>query len=291
MRRLLRSIKRIVSAPFRLVARPFRAVGRFLNHEPEDIDTADSLRRTLENPGALIEHLQALRGHLLRGLVALALATAISFAFATQILDWMAEPVGGIEALQAIEVTESIGAFMRVSLLSGLTLALPYLIIEAFAFVNPGLRRRERITLLFLIPLGAVMFAAGLLFARYVMLPVAVPFLTSFMGITTIPRPANYIQFVTTVMFWVGLAFEFPLLMFALATLGVVDARTMRRGWKVAVVGIAAAAALITPTPDPVNMALLMAPLLALYMLGIVAAGIGGRRRTARTPEGARVTE
>jgi sec-independent protein translocase protein TatC len=256
-------------------------VGRFLDHEPEDVDTADSLRRTLENPGALMEHLQALRGHLLRALLALALATAVSFAFATQILDWMAEPVGGIGALQAIEVTESIGAFMRVSLLSGLTLALPYLIIEAFAFVNPGLRRRERITLLFLIPLGAAMFAAGLLFARYVMLPVAVPFLTSFMGITTIPRPANYIQFVTTVMFWVGLAFEFPLLMFALATLGLVDARTMRRGWKVAVVGIAAAAALITPTPDPVNMALLMVPLLGLYFLGIIAAGIGGRRRTA----------
>jgi sec-independent protein translocase protein TatC len=282
MRRLLRSMRRVVTAPFRLAARPFRAVGRFLNHEPEEVDTADSLRRTLENPSALLEHLQALRGHLVRGLLALAVATAISFAFATQILDWMAEPVGGIEALQAIEVTESIGAFMRVSLLAGLTLALPYLIIEAFAFVNPGLRRRERITMLVLIPLGAAMFAAGLLFARYVMLPVAVPFLTSFMGITTVPRPANYIQFVTTVMFWVGVAFEFPLLMFALATLGLVDARTMLRGWKVALLVIAVAAALITPTPDPVNMALLMAPLFGLYLLGIVFAAIAGRRRAAR---------
>jgi sec-independent protein translocase protein TatC len=282
MRRLLRSMRRVVTAPFRLAARPFLAVGRFLNHEPEEVDTADSLRRTLENPSALLEHLQALRGHLVRGLLALAVATAISFAFATQILDWMAEPVGGIEALQAIEVTESIGAFMRVSLLAGLTLALPYLIIEAFAFVNPGLRRRERITMLVLIPLGAAMFAAGLLFARYVMLPVAVPFLTSFMGITTVPRPANYIQFVTTVMFWVGVAFEFPLLMFALATLGLVDARTMLRGWKVALLVIAVAAALITPTPDPVNMALLMAPLFGLYLLGIVFAGIAGRRRAAR---------
>jgi sec-independent protein translocase protein TatC len=276
---LLRSIRRILTAPFRLIARPFRAVSRFLNYEPEDVDTGDSLRRTMENPTALLEHLQALRGHLLRGLLALAIAVGISFVFATQILDWMAQPIGGIGALQAIEVTESIGAFMRVSLLSGLTLALPYLIIEAFAFVHPALHRRERITLLFLIPLGAAMFVAGLLFARYVMLPVAVPFLTSFMGITTIPRPSNYIQFVTTVMFWVGVAFEFPLLMFALATVGVVDARMMRRGWKVAVVVIALAAALITPTPDPVNMALLMGPLLALYALGIVFASLAGRRR------------
>lgn len=282
MRRLLRFIRRVISAPFRFAARPFRAIRRFLNHEPEDVATADSLRRTLENPGALLEHLQALRGHLLRGLLALALATGISFIFASQILDWMAAPVGGIEALQAIEVTESVGAFMRVSLLSGLTLALPYLIIEAFAFVHPGLRRRERLTLLILIPLAALMFAAGLLFARYVMLPVAVPFLMSFMGITTIPRPANYIQFVTTIMFWVGVAFEFPLLMFALATLGIVDAGQMLRAWKVAILIIAVAAAVITPTPDPVNMALLMAPLLGLYLLGVVFAGIAGRRRTAR---------
>jgi len=279
MRRLLSSVGRILTAPFRLIARPFRAFGRFLNYEPEEVDTGDSLRRTLENPSALIEHLQALRGHLMRGLIALGLATLFSFAFATRILDWMAQPVGGIGALQAIEVTESVGAFMRVSLLSGLTLALPYLIIEAFAFINPGLRRRERLTLLVLIPIGAFMFAAGLLFARYVMLPVAVPFLTSFMGIHTVPRPSNYIQFVTTVMFWVGVAFEFPLVMFALATIGLIDARAMLRGWKVAVVAIAVAAAIITPTPDPVNMTLLMAPLLGLYFLGVFAAALAGRRR------------
>jgi sec-independent protein translocase protein TatC len=279
MRRLLRSLLRVATAPFRLVARPFRAFKRFINHEPEEVAIGDSLRRTMDNPSALIEHLVALRGHLVRSLVALGIATAISFVFATQILDWMAQPIGGIEALQAIEVTESIGAFMRVSLLSGLTLAFPYLIIEAFAFVHPGLHRRERITLLLMIPVAAAMFVAGLLFARYVMLPVAVPFLTSFMGIRTIPRPSNYIQFVTTVMFWVGVAFEFPLVMFALATIGIIDARMMLRGWKVAVVAIAVAAAVITPTPDPVNMSLLMAPLLGLYFLGVLFAAFAGRRR------------
>jgi len=282
MRRFLRSIWRVLTAPFRLLARPFRAVARFLNHEPEEAPTGDVLTRTLENPAALLEHLQALRAHLLRSLLVLAVAVGISFAFAQQILDWMAAPIGGIGALQAIEVTESVGAFMRVSLLTGFALSLPYLIVEAFAFVNPGLHRRERITLLVLIPLAVLMFAVGLWFAYYVMLPVALPFLTSFMGIRTIPRPANYIQFVTTVMFWVGVAFEFPLLMFALATIGVVDAPAMLRAWKVAVLGIAVAAAVITPTPDPVNMALLMGPLLALYFLGILFAAAAGRRRSRR---------
>ncbi|HSR47225.1 MAG TPA: twin-arginine translocase subunit TatC [Anaerolineales bacterium] len=282
MRRVLAFLRRIVTAPFRLVARPFRAIARFINHEPDESAAGDVLARTLEDPSALLEHLQALRGHLLRGLMALAIAIAISFAVAQRILDWLAAPIGGLEALQAIEVTESIGAFMRVSLLTGFALAFPYLIIETFAFVNPGLRRKERVTLLLLIPVAAVMFVGGLLFAYYVMLPTALPFLTSFMGITTIPRPGNYIQFVTTVMFWVGVAFEFPLLMFALATIGIIDARTMLRGWKVAVVLIAVASALITPTPDPINMALLMVPLLALYFLGVLFASFAGRRRRAK---------
>jgi sec-independent protein translocase protein TatC len=74
-------------------------------------------------------------------------------------------------------------------------------------------------------------------------------------------------------------AFEFPLVMFALATIGIIDARMMLRGWKVAVVAIAVAAAVITPTPDPVNMSLLMAPLLGLYFLGVLFAAFAGRRR------------
>lgn len=284
MRRILRSLGRILTAPFRLAARPLRAVGRFVNHEPEEASPGDALTRVLENPAALLEHLQALRGHLLRSLLALALTTGISFVFARQILDWLAAPLGGIGALQAIEVTESVTAFMRVSLLSGFTLALPYLALEAFAFVHPGLRRRERLTLLLLIPAAGILFAAGLLFGYYVMLPTALPFLTGFLGIVTIPRPANYIQFVTTVLFWLGIAFEFPLAMFALATLGVISARTMLRGWRVAVVGIAVASAVITPTPDPVNMALLMIPLLGLYVLGVGFAALAGRRRPRAAP-------
>src|SRR3990172_11782664 len=97
MRRVLRSIRRVVTAPFRLVARPFRAVARFLNHEPEAVPSGDVLTRTLENPTALLEHLQALRGHLVRGLLVLGVAIGISFAFAQQILDWMAAPIGRSE--------------------------------------------------------------------------------------------------------------------------------------------------------------------------------------------------
>jgi sec-independent protein translocase protein TatC len=282
MRRVFARIWRLLTAPFRLIARPFRAVHHFLTYEPEDSPTGDVLARTLENPSGLLEHIEALRRHLVRALVVLALTTGISFALAPSILDFLAEPIGGIESLQAIEVTESIGAFMRVSLLSGFALAFPYIAAELFAFAQPGLRRKERLLLLTAIPAGFLLFVGGMLFAFKVMLPAALPFLLNFMGIRTVPRPSNYINFVTSMMFWIGMAFEFPLVVYSLAAIGVVDARSLWRGWRLAVIGIGVLAALITPTPDPINMALVMGPMILLYFLGVGLAALAGRGHRKR---------
>lgn len=281
MRRLLHALWRVLTAPFRLIAWPFRAIRDFLNYEPADSSTVDVFTRAFEEPGVLVEHLEALRRHLFRSVLALAATTAVSFVFASRILDFLARPIGGIEALQAIEVTESIGAFMRVSLLTGFALALPYIAFEGFAFANPGLKRNERALVLFAVPMAFLLFVAGLAFTYFVVLPTALGFLLTFMGIPTIPRPANYIRFVTNLMLWVGLAFEFPLVIYVLAGLGVVRARTLARGWRFAVVGIAILAAAATPTVDPVNMALVMGPMIVLYFFSILLAAIAqaGRRR------------
>jgi sec-independent protein translocase protein TatC len=272
-------LRRILTAPFRLLTWPFRAVRDFLNYEPDDTPTTEVFARTLSNPGVLIEHLEALRRHVLRALVVLAVTTGLSFAFAGRILDWLAGPVGGVRALQSIEVTESISAFMRVSLLAGFALAVPYLSLELFLFLQPGLRPRERKFLLLAIPSAGVLFLAGMAFAFFVMLPTALPFLLSFLGIPTLPRPANYIRFVTGLMFWIGVSFQFPLVVFALAWFGLVRARALAAGWRFAVIGIALLAAAVTPTVDPVNMALVMLPMTVLYFLSIGLAALAGRMR------------
>lgn len=241
--------------------------------------TQDILVRTIEHPTVLLEHIDALRKHIFRAVVALFVATGISFAFASQILDFLAEPIGGIGYLQAIEVTESIGAFMRVSLLSGFALAFPYILFEVFTFANPGLKKRERIFILMSLPFAALLFIAGLAFAYFVMLPSALPFLLNFMGINTAPRPSNYIKFVTNLMFWIGIAFQFPLVVYALASLGVVRAETLARGWRIAIIGIAVLAAMVTPTVDPVNMGLVMLPMIVLYFVSLILAKIAQRAR------------
>lgn len=282
LRKIISTIVRILLTPFRIIAWPFRKVQDFINFEPEDTPTSDVLVRTFEQPSILLEHIGVLRKHLFRAVVVLFIATGFSFAFASQILDLLAEPIGGIDSLQAIEVTESIGAFMRVSLLSGFTLAFPYILFEIFTFVNPGLKKRERVFILASLPFAALLFISGLAFAYFIMLEPALDFLLEFMGINTVPRPSNYIRFVTNLMFWIGIAFQLPLVIYTLASIGVVRAETLARGWRIAIIGIAVLAAFVTPTVDPVNMGLVMLPMIVLYFVSLILAKIAQRARDRR---------
>jgi sec-independent protein translocase protein TatC len=287
MRRLGATLKRLITAPFRVLLSPFRRFRRWLSHEPDETSAAEAIGRAFNQPDLLIEHLTALRGHLIRSVVVFLLATVAAFSFASSVVDWMAQPIGGIEALQAIEVTESVSAFMRVSLLCGAVIAFPYIAIELFAFINPGLTRRERTVVLVAVPLSLLLLLIGMAFAYYVMLPAALPFLLGFMGITTIPRPANYLRFVTGTMFWMGVAFQTPLVMYILAMIGLVTAGALRRGWRFAIVGIALLSAAITPTVDPINMGLVMGPMIVLFFLSIGMASLAERSRRRRLADSA----
>jgi sec-independent protein translocase protein TatC len=282
IRSFLRRLWHIITAPLRWIARPFHKLRDFLNHEPEDLPISDVFSRTIEEPSLLIDHIEALRRHLLRATVVLIIAVLVSTLFAKQLLAWFAVPIGGVDQLQSIEVTESIGVFMRISLLSGFALSLPYIGIEIFAFVNPGLRRRERVLLLMAIPAASLLFITGMAFTYFIMLTPSLDFLLHFMGIQAAIRPASYIQFVTGLMFWIGVAFQFPLIIYALAGLGIVNAKALLRGWRFAILGIAVLAAAVTPTIDPVNMGLVMMPMVLLYFVSIGLAAIAGRGRKRR---------
>ncbi len=287
IKRFFRRLWSLITLPFRGLAWPFRRIRDWLQQEPEDTSTADVLSRSFEQPSLLLDHLDALRHHLLRAVIFLVLTTGLSFAFVNQILAWLAAPIGGVQALQSIEVTESVGAVMRVSFITGVALALPYITFELFLFINPGLKPNERMMILTLLPAASLFFVVGLLFAYEIMLPAAVPFLVHFMGIPSQIRPMSYIRFVTGVMFWIGVSFEFPLAMYALAMLGLVKARALWNAWRFAMVAIAVLAAVITPTVDPVNMGLVMAPMIVLYFLSIGLAALAqrGRARNARREE------
>ncbi len=225
----------------------------------------------------LLQHLDELRHRLFRAFLILVATTAASFIFAPQLVDYLARPIGGVHSLVSIEITENIGIFMKVSLLSGFIFAMPFIAYEILAFVLPGLKTNEKKWLMLVVPLAGVLFATGVAFTWFVMLPSAVPFLTSFMGITTHVRPQNYFDFVTRLMFWIGLCFELPLVLMFLAKLKFVNTKQLAAGWRYALVAIAIIAAAVTPTVDPVNMGLVMAPLTGLYLVSLLLTAVVNR--------------
>jgi sec-independent protein translocase protein TatC len=228
---------------------------------------------------SFLEHIEELRRRLLWALLGLVAGTVISAIFAERILEWLARPLPGegLSQLEAISLTENVGVFMQASLLGGATLAMPFMLYQLWRYIDPALRANERRYVFLVVPLATALFLSGAAFCYFVMLPVAVPFLLDFLSIPVMPRPSEYFPFVTSVLFWVGISFETPLLIFFLAKVGIVDHRLLLRNWRVAVIGIAILAAVITPTPDPVNMAIVMIPMVILYGLSILLARVAYR--------------
>lgn len=219
---------------------------------------------------SLIEHLQELRQRLMVAVLALVVGTLISALFAKQILLFLVRPIGG-QNLQFLRPTESFVIYMKVALLAGVALAMPVILHQLIRFILPGLTAEERRYLWILVPGGAVCFAAGLLFANFILVPTAVGFLSGFLSDVAQPQWSfdSYISFVTSFLLWIGLAFETPLVVYVLAKLGVIQADTLARQRKFAILGAFILAALITPTPDPFNQILVAIPLILLFELGI----------------------
>lgn len=231
----------------------------------------------------LAEHIQDLRKRLFYTFGGIALCIVLAFFFTEGILHFLTIPIGGFESLQAIEISENLNVFVRVALLSGFILSLPWTIFQILLFFLPALTLNEKRWIFLIIPFASILFFSGAIFAFYVMIPPALEFLTEFLSIETNIRLKNYIDFVTGLIFWVGICFEAPLLSFVLARLKIINAKKLLKGWRIAIVVIAIVAAVITPTGDPVNMALLMAPLLVLYLLSVMMAVFASQRKPAKS--------
>ena len=230
----------------------------------------------------LADHLRELRERLLKSVIALAIGTAVGLAFAEQILKVLLAPYGPAKQLLVTSPISPLTNVFTVSVTAGAILALPFILYQALAFIFPGLLPHEKRWVLIALPLGFGLFLMGVLFAFFVMLPAAVGFLTGiFPSVFNVAlTPDDYIPFVAGVMFWMGVAFEMPLIVFVLAKANVINASLMKRHWRWAVVIVAVLAALITPTPDPLNMSIVMVPLLLLYGLSIILAYLARRNAT-----------
>lgn len=237
---------------------------------------------------SLFEHLDELRRRAFAIVIALVVCTVVGVVFGTPVIEFLQAPYG--REFTVLGPTGGVTAYFKVALTVGGILASPVITYQMLMFVLPGLTGREKRLVLFSLPPIALLFIVGVLFAWYILVPPALGFLEGFQPTLFKPEwtPDLYLGFVTSLIFWMGVAFETPLIFFVVALLGFVGAGALLRNWRIAIVGAAIAAAAITPTVDPVNMALVMGPLLTLYGVSIALVALAGRMRRraeASTPE------
>lgn len=233
---------------------------------------------------SILGHLNELRGRAVKAALAFIIAAGVGLAVAGPVLEFLKQPYGSDQFI-TLGPTDSVVAYFRVALLVGGILAIPLITYQALMFIMPGLTSKERRVILLSIPFVTLLFVLGVIFTWAVLIPPAIGFFDNFMPELFVAQwtADRYLGFVTALLFWMGVAFETPLIAFVLSILGLLTARMLIRHWRIAIVGAAVAAAAITPTVDPVNMMLVMGPLLALYVLSIGLTFIG-RRLTRFAP-------
>jgi sec-independent protein translocase protein TatC len=235
-----------------------------------------------ERPTTMLGHLAELRTRLIISGVALVIGAVVAFIFRDWIFDLLIEPYREVVTdrdLVFFRPTEAFSIFMRVSLFGGVVVASPILIWQLWAFVGPALTRREKRVAVPIVFVLVVLFLGGVAFG-YWSLGRGLDFLLGFGGDSLEPVIGgdDYLSFALRFLLVFGFAFEFPVFLFFLALVGVVDHRSLARGRRWAVLGIVTIGAVVTPSGDPLTLLLLSVPLYMLYEATIWIVRFGLRR-------------
>ncbi|MDQ6670993.1 MAG: twin-arginine translocase subunit TatC [Chloroflexota bacterium] len=230
----------------------------------------------------LLQHLEELRGRLVAAAIALVAGVLIAFipipgpgAITQIVFDALMKQAeaSGVKMI-SIGPGETFFAYLEVALVVGASLAMPVIIYQLLAFVSPALYEKEKKYLYLAVPGVFFSFVCGVAFCYYLTLPFATRFLAGFLSETVSPQWSAklYLNFVSSFLFWVGLAFELPIVMFFLTKLGVVSVQRLTRFRKYAFVLAFVLGAAITPTPDPINQTIISLPIYFLFEIGLLLA-------------------
>jgi sec-independent protein translocase protein TatC len=237
-----------------------------------------------------LEHLEELRGRLIRSLAALVVGFAVSWSFHERIFHFLTEPLRkaypGVKFITT-GPSEALVLYMKMAFFVGIFLAAPYLLYQLWAFVAPGLYAHEKTYAIPFIVMGSLFFLGGAAFGHYVLFPTTFGFLVQFGGedMQFLPKVDEYYTFYSWFLLGLGVVFQLPVIIFVLARIGLVSPGFLIRHFKYAVLASFILAAVITPTPDVMAQTMLALPMLALYLLGIGVAWAFGRPRRAAEAE------
>ena len=250
---------------------------------------------------SILMHLDELRRRILYCVVALTIGFGVCFNYSEDLLRWMMLPLtmtlniktqfpfffatysGQTFKLTFLELTEPFWMHMKIAFVAGIFLALPFMLAQLWFFISPGLLPKERKYLLPFVVSATIMFVTGALFCQYFVLPFAIKFLLTYKteNLVQMITIGRYVDFVSKFLLAFGLVFELPLIITLLSRLGLVTPQFLARNRKYAILLAFVVAAVLTPTPDAFNQALMAAPIIVLYEVGIIMARLVGKKKPA----------
>ncbi len=246
----------------------------------------DQTKHPEDNTMPFLLHLEELRWRLLKSVLAIVVMSGVAFYFSDELLTLLIKPLKGVK-LYVTEVTGSFYAYLKISLIAGILGALPVVFYQLWAFMSPGLYRREKKAILPLVATSTMLFLVGATFCYLVVLPISLAFLIGFAGdiLSPIITVGSYITFAGMLLMAFGFGFQLPVLCYFLGKMGLVSSGFLARGRRYAVIVMLVVAAIITP-PDVFTQFLLAGPLYVLYEISIIVVRmIEKKEKTAEAAE------
>lgn len=267
---------------------------------PESVPESESNTQSttpLEEPGGAMtffEHLSELRKRIIYSLYAIGAGAFIGVFISKYIINFIIRPI--IKALTAAHLNAELvythpagylNTYITLGVYIGIVLASPVVLYQIWLFVAPALYKHERSAITGFVFSTVFLFLAGIAFGYFITLPYILRFLVSFQGPVSSIKPMitvnEYFDLVLLVLLGLGLVFELPILIFFLSLFGIVTPKFLWKNSKYAILIISVLAAVLTPTPDAMTMLIFMAPMVALYYLGMGVSWFTIRRRNRQT--------
>lgn len=246
-------------------------------HRRDRREVPDAVIGSSEQKMGILDHLEELRKRILYCIVGVVVCGIAGYIVSDVVQDFLTQPV---EYLVFIAPTEAFVTKLKIALIVGLLLSMPYLFYHFWRFVKPALYAHERKYVVLAVLFSTVFFFSGVAFAFFIVLPIGLGFLLGFQTdtLSATITISNYVTFITRMFLAFGIIFELPIISYFLTRMGILKPRLLRRGRRVAVVLIFIAAAVLTP-PDVFTQLLMALPLLLLFEISIWVSVFAARNR------------
>jgi sec-independent protein translocase protein TatC len=244
-----------------------------------------------------LDHLEELRKRIVYSIIAVGVGAGLCWGYRERIYGVMQKPImdalrnhGLAEKLVYLNPTDPFNLYLKIAMLAGLFLTSPFVLYQVWMFISPGLYRNEKRYVMPFMVSTITLFTLGGYFGYRIAYPRALDFFIGFSGqFQPMITVGEYTQLFLSIVLGMGLIFEMPILVFFLAFMGIMTPSFMIKNFRYAILVIFVLAAIVTPTPDIVNMCVFAAPMLALYALSIgVAWMVHPEQRRARKEKQAR---